>query len=110
MFSSVIILCPLYLSLSDICVRYPLSSAYILLNRLTSSNLTLALPISFNFLLNAVWPIFIWFITSLNYLIVTTCESGSNISAILMLLPELNSPGVIVTAAFNSILSMLVLP
>ena len=57
--SGVTILCPLYLSLSDIYIKYPLSSVYILLNHLTSSNLTLALPIPFNFLLNTAQLIFI---------------------------------------------------
>ena len=85
MSGGVAILCPLYLSLSDICVRYPLSSARVLLNYLTSGNLTLALPISFNFLLNAAWPIFIWSIISLNYPIVIIYKS-SNVSAMLVLL------------------------
>ena len=94
--SGIIILYPLYLSLSNIYIKYPLSSVCILLNCLTSSNLTLALPISFNFLLNAAQPIFIQSIISLNCPIVTIYKSF-NISAILASLFKLNSPGVVVT-------------
>src|SRR6266700_7414251 len=93
-FGGIAILYPLYLSLSDIYIRYPLSSAYILLNYLTSGSLTLALPISFNFLLNAAWPIFIWSIIFLSCPIIIICIS-SNISTILALLFKLDSPGVV---------------
>ena len=95
MSGGVVILCPLYLGLSGICVKYFLSSTRILLNHLTSSNLTLALFISFNFLLNTTWPIFIWSIISLSYPIVTIYKS-SNISTMLVLLFKLDSPRVIV--------------
>ena len=47
--------------------------------------------------------------TDLSYPIVTTYKSGSNIPAILILLPGSNSPSVVVTTAFSSILLILVL-
>ena len=49
--AGVAILGPLYLSFSDICVRYPLSLTRILLNYLTTGNLTVLVSILFSLLL-----------------------------------------------------------
>ena len=51
--ASVTILGPLYLSFSNIYIKYPLSLTYILLNYLTASNLTFLVPILFSLLLKA---------------------------------------------------------
>ncbi len=51
--ANVVILGPLYLSFSNICVRYPLSLIRVLLNYLTTSNLTVLVPILFSLLLKA---------------------------------------------------------
>jgi len=88
-------------------MRYPLSSTHVLLNLLTSGNLTFVLPISFNFLSKANYPVFICSITDLSYPIVTIYKSF-NVSAMLVSLPGSNSPGVVVTAALGGISSMLV--
>ena len=51
--ASIAILGPLYLSFSDIYIRYPLSLIYILSNHLTASSLTFLVPIFFSLLLKA---------------------------------------------------------
>ena len=51
--TSIAILCPLYCSLSDIYIRYPLSFAFILLNHLTANSLTFLIFILFSLLLKA---------------------------------------------------------
>ncbi len=52
-FTGVTISSPSYLSFNDICVRYPLSLIYVLLNYLTAGNLTALVPILFSLLLKA---------------------------------------------------------
>ena len=51
--TSVAILGPLYLSFSNIYIRYPLSLMRVLLNHLTASSLTFLVPIFFSLLLKA---------------------------------------------------------
>ncbi len=51
--TSITILGPLYLSFSNIYIKYPLSLTRVLLNYLTASNLTILIPILFSLLLKA---------------------------------------------------------
>ena len=53
MSAGVAILGPLYLSFNDIYIRYPLSLTCVLLNHLTTSSLTILVPILFSLLLKA---------------------------------------------------------
>ncbi len=105
---SVAILGPLYLSVNDIYIRYPLSFTCVLLNCLTASSLTFLVLILFSLLLKASWLLFIYSITALSCPIVTTYKSGSDAPVMLVLLPGLN-PSVVLTAAFGGILLILVL-
>ncbi len=107
--AGVAILGPLYLSFSDICIRYPLSLIHIPSNHSTASNLIALVPILFSLLSRANWPVFICSTTNLSYPIVTTYESGSNVPAILMSFPGSDSPSIIITATFGGMLLILVL-
>ncbi len=100
---------PLFLSLSDIYIRYPLNAIYNLLNYLTTNNLTFVIPISFSFLSRAIILPSIDLITPFSWLIVTIYKS-TNRSPILVSLNEPNDPSIILTATFSGILSILVLP
>src|SRR6266699_2644649 len=51
--TGIAILGPLYLSFNNIYIRYPLSLTRVLLNHLTTSNLTVLVPILFSLLLKA---------------------------------------------------------
>ncbi len=51
--ASVAILGPLYLSFNDICVKYPLSLVFVPSNHLTTSSLTVLVPILFSLFLKA---------------------------------------------------------
>src|SRR6266576_2031953 len=106
--ASIAILGPLYLSFSDIYIRYPLSFTYIPLNHLTANSLTFLVPILFSLLLKASLPLFIYSITALSCPIVTTCKSGSNIPAIPVSFPALDA-GVVLNTTFSGILLILVL-
>ena len=53
MSAGVAILGPLYLSFSNIYIKYPLSLIHVLLNYLTASSLTFLVPIPFSLLLKA---------------------------------------------------------